>query len=341
MGREEDKPSLKKLINTACPRTNIGLIDHTLGSLEIVFADNLEKLDIRAFSFRSGDQEVHFYAESANPSVFVNSDSLQIKDKADYATIRYTDSTGATWTIEAFHPKFQDQDIGINRTDGQRTDRFMYCYSPDQESLYLSKINVSLRADSTDRFNHDTVSVRIPEDSSKAEVRLRINQNTTFQRDPAKQIREHSTNYHDVTQFDGSHVLSTYVNIAAKIVLGYAVDFHEEADRFEDYVATFELMKHFYLFPKDQEFTRQLVPVALHYSGELATIIDHHDRVLRLANDVKTLLRVDGTEIVNTKFIPVPPEDGQKKDIERLFQFGRAQIEGGLQQQVARVITTE
>ena len=249
MHQERTEQTLRRLINSACPRTSVSLEDHTKGSLEVVFAENLRPMDIKPFTANIGDQKVHFYSETETPHLFEKAETLNVADKADYTAVRFRDDSGQVWTMEVFHPKFQEQDLCINRTTGNRTDRFIYTYSQERRALYLSKVNTSFRRDASDRYNHDTISIRIDEDGKPRETRLRLNQGTSFQKDPAEQIRQNSPHYSHVAEFDGTKVLSTYVAIAAKLVFGNFDTISHQVERFEDYVATFEIVGHYYEMP--------------------------------------------------------------------------------------------
>lgn len=324
MAINQNDNSLGALINSACPRNHKGLRDYHHGSLEIIFTDNLRKLNLQRFIRQYAGQEITYYCEQEEPTLF--SKPLVVSDDANYVVITYTDQLGQLWTIEVFHPKFQEQEIGINRTDGHRTDRVMYAYSGKRQSLYLSKVNVSLRGDPKNRYQHDTVSIRLNEEEIPQQVRFRLQHHTVLKRDPAYKLLAKS-NYQHLTQFE--HVLSSYVSIGTKIVVGLDVPFSEEHDRFEDYVSTFEIVGHYYSMPLEQSFVRQIQSAGLNHTSSIVETVASNNGFITLGNVKGDVLEVDLDQIPKIGFVPLSFVNCPTH-LEQLFEFGRTQIEACL-----------
>lgn len=332
-----EKSDLRALISSACPRTHIGLTDYTQGSLEVVFADNLHRTNIQAFASQLDGLDFGFYSQIQNPSIFSSKEGYRVADKAEYAVVKHRDSDGKIWTIEAFHPKFQEQDIGINQTTGNRTDRFIYTYDEVHHDVYLSKVNISLRGDQKDRFQHDTVSMRVSRDGA-VQTRVRLNQRTSFKLDSAKETREKSPQYGHIDAFDASHVLGTYVDIDTKIVVGDFEDAHAEKDRFEDYVSTYERVEKYYEIPSGMSFNSGIEQVIPNHKNVAIDRIASSPGRLQMGNADGTVIGVRTDVVSSLLFVDPKVDTSVLSDIQALFLFGKTQIDTVLRLQGRRVL---
>lgn len=215
---------------TACPRTNVRIIQPELGGFDILWKNNLSKLHLGKYYTHDGEA---FVSESATPSIYKADGS--ILEQPDYTLIYTPDSKGRIWIMEVLSPAIDNQEICFNLNQDGKVVRFLYAYDTSSRRQQIQRVSLELDANGEDRFRRDNAVARFSYQGNQRLLsysKVRLNQRIGQTRVKAHEQRLRSNRYHHQTSLDDEAAIQLQIENSLKIIADTSIRKHEEVENY-------------------------------------------------------------------------------------------------------------